>query len=157
MAIGERIHFFRLLRGMTQKYLGIAVGFPEKSADVRLAQYETGTRTPKSDLTAALANVLDVSPQALSVPDIDSYIGLAHTLFALEDLYGITADKTNGEICLRICNHKGSATNGLLDILTAWQEQAEKYKDGEISKEEYDKWRYNYPKYNTTQRWGKIP
>ncbi len=27
MAIGERIHFFRLLRGMTQKYLGMALGF----------------------------------------------------------------------------------------------------------------------------------
>ena len=62
MAIGERIHFFRLLRGMTQKYLGMALGFPEKSADVRLAQYETGSRTPKADLTAALAEVLDVSP-----------------------------------------------------------------------------------------------
>ena len=157
MAIGERIHFFRLLRGMTQKYLGIAVGFPEKSADVRLAQYETGTRTPKADLTAALANVLAVSPQALSVPDIDSYIGLAHTLFALEDLYGITADKTNGEICLRIGDHKGSATNELVDILTAWQEQAEKYKNGEISKEEYDKWRYNYPKFDTSQHWVKVP
>ena len=46
MAIGERIHFFRILRGMTQKYLGMALGFPEKSADVRLAQYETGSRTP---------------------------------------------------------------------------------------------------------------
>ena len=55
MAIGERIHFFRLLRGMTQKFLGMSVGFPEKSADVRLAQYETGTRTPKTDLTAELA------------------------------------------------------------------------------------------------------
>ena len=54
MAIGERIHFFRLLRGMTQKYLGMALGFPEKSADVRLAQYETGSRTPKADLTVAL-------------------------------------------------------------------------------------------------------
>ena len=62
MAIGERIHFFRLLRGMTQKFLGMSVGFPEKSADVRLAQYETGTRTPKTDLTAELAKVLDVSP-----------------------------------------------------------------------------------------------
>ena len=41
MAIGERIHFFRILRGMTQKYLGTIVGFPERSADVRLAQYET--------------------------------------------------------------------------------------------------------------------
>ena len=46
MAIGERIHFFRTMRGMTQKYLGMALGFPEKSADVRLAQYENGSRTP---------------------------------------------------------------------------------------------------------------
>ena len=37
MAIGERIRFFRMLRGMTQKHLGMTVGFPEKSADVRLA------------------------------------------------------------------------------------------------------------------------
>lgn len=94
MAIGERIHFFRLLRGMTQKYLGTAVGFPEKSADVRLAQYETGTRTPKADLTAALAQVLDVSPQALSVPDIDSNLGFIHTLFAVEDLHGVRVKKT---------------------------------------------------------------
>ena len=65
MAIGERIHFFRLLRGMTQKYLGTAVGFPERSADVRLAQYETGSRKPKADLTAALAQVLDVSRRLL--------------------------------------------------------------------------------------------
>ena len=28
MAIGERIHFFRTMRGMTQKYLGMALGFP---------------------------------------------------------------------------------------------------------------------------------
>ena len=86
MAIGERIHFFRMMRGMTQKYLGMALGFPEKSADVRLAQYENGSRTPKADVTAALAQALDVSPKALDVPDIDSYIGLMHTLFTLEDL-----------------------------------------------------------------------
>lgn len=49
MAISERIHFFRTMRGMTQKYLGMALGFPEKSADVRLAQYENGSRTPKAD------------------------------------------------------------------------------------------------------------
>lgn len=87
MTIGERIHFFRILRGMTQKYLGTLIGFPEKSADVRLAQYETGIRTPKSDITYALANALDVSPQALDIPDIDSDIGLMHTFFALEDIY----------------------------------------------------------------------
>ena len=41
MAIGERIRFFRNLRGMTQKWLGQAVGFPQKTADIRMAQYES--------------------------------------------------------------------------------------------------------------------
>lgn len=62
MAIGERIRFFRNLRGMTQKYLGQVVGFPEKTADIRMAQYESGSRTPKAELTESLARALGVSP-----------------------------------------------------------------------------------------------
>ena len=74
------------------------VGFPERSADVRLAQYETGTRKPKAELTAALAQALD----------IDSYIGLMHTLFTLEDLYGLTVSESeDGEICLKVDTSKG--------------------------------------------------
>lgn len=34
---------------------------------------------------------------------------------------------------------------------------AEKYRAGEISKDEYDKWRYNYPQYGDTQIWAKVP
>lgn len=157
MAIGERIHFFRLKRGMTQKYLGQTVGFPEKSADVRLAQYETGTRTPKADLTAALAQVLDVSPQALAVPDIDSYIGLMHTLFTLEDVYGLTVSAAGGEVCLKVSKDKGKDAAELLKMLCAWKEQADKLNAGEISQEDYDKWRYYYPKYDATQHWESVP
>ena len=157
MAIGERIHFFRIMRGMTQKYLGMLVGFPERSADVRLAQYETGSRKPKAELTAALAQALDVAPQALDIPDIDSQIGLMHTLFALEDIYGLTISETDGEVCLKISKDKGKAAEELLQMLTAWQEQAAKLTTEEISREEYDQWRYNYPKFDTTQQWANVP
>lgn len=145
MAIGERIRFFRNLRGMTQKYLGMQVGFPEKTADIRMAQYESGSRAPKSDLTNSLAEVLGVSTSALTVPDIDSYDGLMHTLFTLEDLYGFRIDKIDGELCIRL--DKGMGTNyiTMLEMFTAWREQSEKFKNGEITKEEYDQWRYNYP------------
>lgn len=146
MAIGERIHFFRLKRGMTQKYLGQAVGFPEKSADVRLAQYETGTRTPKADLTAALAQVLDVSPQALDVPDIDTDIGLMHTLFALEDIRGLTIGEIDGEICLRLDRSRGLTYSSMFEMLSKWANEAKKLEAGEITREEYDHWRYTYPK-----------
>ena len=157
MAIGERIHFFRLLRGMTQKYLGTAVGFPEKSADVRLAQYEMGTRSPKAEITAVLAQALDVSPQALTVPDIDSYIGLMHTLFTLEDNYGLTVSDVDGEVCLKVGTDKGKDAAELLQMLTAWKAQADKLRSGEISREYYDNWRYHYPKYDDTQTWAGVP
>ena len=157
MAIGERIHFFRTMRGMTQKYLGMAVGFPERSADVRLAQYETGSRKPKADLTASLAQVLDVAPQALDVPDIGSEIGLMHTLFTLEDIYGLTVSEADGEVCLKVNKDKGKTTYDLLQMLTAWQEQATKLAANKISREEYDNWRYHYPQFDTTQFWAKVP
>ena len=157
MAIGERIRFFRNLRGMTQKYLGTVVGFPEKTADIRMAQYESGSRTPKADLTESLAGVLGVSPLALSVPDIDSYLGLMHTLFALEDRYGLTIEKGENGVSMRVDPRKGKDATELSEMLNAWAEQAEKYHNGEISREDYDKWRYNYPKYDENSGYVKVP
>ena len=145
MAIGERIRFFRNLRGMTQKWLGQAVGFPQKTADIRMAQYESGSRTPKEDLVKTLAGVLEVSPLALRIPDIDSELGFIHTLFAVEDLYGVRVEKNENE------------DRSVFQMLAAWAEQAEKYRSGEISKEQYDEWRYTYPEQDTTQHWAKVP
>lgn len=146
MAIGERIHFLRNLRGMTQKWLGMAVGFDEKTADVRMAQYESGTRTPKENLVGTIASALEVSPQALSVPNIDSYVGLMHTLFAIEDLYGVKIGEIDGEICLRLDKSKGMTYLSMFDMFSAWQREADKLTKGEITKEQYDAWRYTYPK-----------
>lgn len=157
MAIGERIRFIRNLRGMTQKWLGQQVGFDEKNADVRMAQYESGTRTPKADLTNSLAQVLEVSPKALDVPDIDTDIGLMHTLFTLEDLRGLKVGEIDGEICLRLDKSMGMTYVGMLDMLSTWQKQSAKFEAGEITKEEYDQWRYNYPRFDTTQRRAKVP
>ncbi|MEA4852871.1 MAG: helix-turn-helix transcriptional regulator [Christensenella sp.] len=145
MAIGERIKFIRNLRGMTQKYLGQAIGFDKRTADVRIAQYESGTRTPKENITKALAEVLNVVPPALEVPNIDSYIGLAHTLFALEDMYGIHIDKREDEVCLTLDKDNRTSYRTLFDFFSAWQKEAEKLKTGGISREEYDAWRYTYP------------
>ena len=153
MAIGERIHFFRTLRGMTQ----MALGFPEKSADVRLAQYENGSRTPKADVTTALADVLDVSPKALDVPDIDSFTGLMHTFFTLEDRYGFEVCESDGEVHLRVRIQKGRDAAELHRMLSAWGAVAARLKAGEITQEEYDRWRYYYPEFDNTQRWAKVP
>ena len=139
--------YIRNLKNFTQKYLGQLIGFPEKTADIRIAQYESGTRTPKADITKELAKALEVSPLALDVPDIDTELGLMHTLFALEDIYGLQA----GETKLSFSNAS------VLRTVKAWAEQSAKLKAGEITKEEYDEWRYNYPKYDTDSEYVKLP
>ena len=146
MGIGERIRFIRNLRGMTQKFLGLQVGFSERTADIRMAQYESGSRTPKADLVEKLADALDVSTEALNVPNIDSYTGLMHTLFALEDLYGFKIDRLDGEICIRLNKQIGSTYAKMSGLIQPWEEMAQKYHNGEISREEYDQWRYRYPR-----------
>lgn len=37
----------------------------------------------------------------------------------------------------------------MYDMLRAWNKVARKYRNGEITKEDYDNWRYNYPESNT--------
>jgi len=157
MAIGERIRYIRNLRGMTQKYLGMLIGFDENAADVRIAQYESGARTPKEKILADIANALEVSPQALDLPDIDSYVGLTHTLFALEDLYGFKINNIDGELCLTLDKSKGMTYVSMYDIFHAWQKESAKLKNGEITEDEYNTWRYNYPKFDINQKWVKIP
>lgn len=144
MAIGERIKFIRNLRGITQKGLGLAIGFSEGTADVRVAQYESGTRTPKEKYVENLASVLEVSPLALNVPDIDSDYGLIHTLFACEDIYGLKADRIDGSLCLSLDKSNPNYLT-LFDMINKWQHEKEKLANGEITKEEYDTWRYTYP------------
>ena len=156
MAIGKRIRYCRILRGMKLKELGMKIGFPEKSADVRMAQYEAETRMPKAGLTAAMANALDVSPLALTVPDIDSDLGLMHTLFALEDICGLRVEEADGEICLGVDASQGARAASLREMLRAWREQAARLEAGEITREEYDRWRYRYPEFDTSGQWHKI-
>lgn len=145
MAIGERINFLRNLKGMTMKVFGMSIGFTEKQADVRISQYESGKRSPKENIINDMAKSLEVSPQALDVPNIDSYTALLHTLFAIEDIYGLRIGEIDGELCLRLNKFKGTTYVQMLDMFTEWNKMSRDLRDDQISKEEYDTWRYNYP------------
>ena len=85
MSPGRRIRHYRMLRG------------------IRIAQYESGTRTPKSALLCMLAEALGVLPSALDIPRIKSREALNQLLLALEAEYGLTITITeNNE--RSICN-----------------------------------------------------
>jgi len=144
MNIGKRIRHIRKLCNKTQKWLGMAVGFSEKTADIRIAQYESGTRSPKQELVNDIAAALDVSPHALSVPAMDNPAGLMHMFFVLEDMYGVRVREIDGELYLSFNNGTDEENQSVRDILCAWSEMAAMLESGVMSREEYNSWRYNY-------------
>lgn len=150
--IGDKIYRICYFRGMTQKQLGVAVGFEERSADVRIAQYESGTRTPKQTLVEKLAEVFDVNPQFLSNDEILGAEGVMMMLFELDEHYPISIEDftdEDGNQRKAICF--GSVL--MNDFFTEWQRRKKDLADGKISKVEYTEWKLNWPK--TTDDCGK--
>ena len=152
----DTLHAITLLEVFSKKFqqLGEVPGFLGKTSDVRMAQYESEARVPKHDLVKEMADIFDISTHALTVPDIDTYIGLMHTFFALEDMYGLKIDEMDGKVVLRLDKSDYSSMN---KMLRAWLAEAKKLENGESTKEEYDDWRYKYPELDTHQIWAKVP
>lgn len=55
ITFGEKIKHLRNKNHLTQKQLGLALGFSENSADIRIAQYESGERKPREDILRKMA------------------------------------------------------------------------------------------------------
>ena len=143
MAVGDRIKRARNLRGMTQKELGIAIGFEEKSADIRIAQYESNTRTPKEELLRKIAEVFELD---------EHYPGTR--------LYEVT-DTTDPDFPEK---HMAVSFRYRLldDFLKEWQLRKKQLREGEITKEEYLEWKLNWPqtadgcgRYEPKKKWRK--
>ena len=145
MAFGERIRKFRNMIGMTQQELGAKLGFSERTAIIRVGQYENENRKPKQDMINNMADILNVASEAITVPEIDSYIGLMHTLFALEDRYGLTITMLDGQICLKQDINHPNFDRSLADDLRSWYDKKSKLTSGSILASEYDHWRYCFP------------
>lgn len=150
MTIGEKIKNTRNLRGLTQKELGIKLGFDEKSADVRIAQYESGTRTPKSELLSEIAFILDVNVNSLKNPSLKNTETFIHLLFDLEQeskkqhinnfsIISVPDEFGNSQPALQFHNHL------LNEFLSEWQLRRKELNEKIITEEEYEEWMMNFP------------
>ena len=164
MAVGDRIKRVRNLRGMTQKELGLAVGFDNKTADIRIAQYESGTRTPKEDMLQKIATILDVNYRTLYEPTLYAAEDVMYTLFELDEhypsmeIYDIPDDITPSTTHRTV----GFGTRLLDEFLAEWQQRKKDLADGIISKAEYMEWKINWPqtadgcgKHKPSKKWQK--
>ena len=79
-----------------------------------------------------------------------------HTMFALEDWYAVRPQIVDGAVYLRFEPPEPGKTS-LYDYALVWGKEYEKWQKGEITKEEYDHWRYNFPDTDEENIWVKIP
>lgn len=163
MAVGDRIKRVRKFRGMTQKELGTVIGFDEKTADVRIAQYESGTRTPKEDMLRKITEILDVNYRSIYEPSLYAAEDVMYTLFELDEHYPDISlheveDEEYGEKHMAV-----SFNYFLLDgFIQEWKIRKQQLDNEEITKEEYTEWKLNWPdttddcgKYEPQKKWRK--
>ncbi len=150
MTIGEKIKNARNLRGLTQRELGIKLGFDENSADVRIAQYESGTRTPKSEFLSEIANVLDVNVNSLKNPFLENTETFIHLFFDLEQeskkhhinnfsIISVLDELGNPQPAIQFHNHL------LNKFFSEWQLRRKELSEKIITEEEYAEWMLNFP------------
>lgn len=138
MKVGEKIRKFRTEKGLSQKELAKMAGLSEPA----IRNYELGNRTPSDKQIDAIAGALGISPFAISNPDIESYIGVMHTLFALEEEYDATLVCEPGATYITF-----PAGSNLRSRLSDWGEAFAKYKAGSMTEEEYKEWKDTYPEF----------
>ncbi len=73
-----------------------------------------------------------------------------------QECYGLKIDKSEGEVCLKVDVYQGKSAVEFHEMLYAWNQAAAKLKAGEITQEEYDRWRYHYPEFDTSGTWHKV-
>lgn len=166
MTVGDKIKKIRTFRGMTQKELGLAIGFEEKGADNRIAQYETNYRVPKRELLDKMAEALRADRQNFYTIAPGSAEDFMRTFFWLDE------DSPGAIRLFQLVRNPGRAgaaddtavryndsddwpahppvgmyfQYGLVDeFMREWLFRQQELHAGEITREEYFEWKLNWP------------
>lgn len=146
MNFGEKIKRIRLFRGMTQRELGRHLGFGESSADVRIAQYESGDRKPKQATLQTLTDILGVSIDnfVFSSPEVELVQLLSWLEEAHPESVRFCAPDSEKDSEKQIASVGIYFTDKMLnEYLMGWMEQKKNLQEQKISQEEYKEWKWN--------------
>ena len=153
MTTGEKIRYYRKLRGLYQGELGERIGVSEGA----IRHYETDFRTPKQPQVEAIAEALDISPLALKDFGVENARDLLGLLLQLEDEFGIEVPDeavenfhTVGDVVpaedgsglsIDASAEKAPKTT---QMLKAWAAKRNELESGEITPEEYADWKAKF-------------
>ena len=185
MNIGYRLKKIREFRKLTQKQLGLALGYPDASASVRIAQYETNMRSPRNETALEIAKVLDCN-KYIFIPygGLVAIEDIMHELFWLEEIsagsfYIFQLEKyfdRNDEKTIQGSINEYNYNNDgfyppvaivmnwsmINEFMREWATRFRELKAGEITRDEYFEWKINWPltcddggRFVPTYRWRK--
>ena len=140
---------------MTQKELGMKIGFSASTADSRIRKYEGDLMAPKSEIRNKLVQALDVDPSALSDIDIRSIEDVVRTFFFMEEYLGFEIESFNSDQLSLFNKEKTYYSKWDISTLNSymyiWYEQKKnllniKNDNQEDSNKEYELWKSRFPR-----------
>lgn len=137
---GERLKAARTHRELTQKQLGIAVGFDEKTADIRIAQYECGLRYPKSDMVSKMAEALNTSTTFLDRRFNNITEAFSMLLLELDENYPVSITECVDEYD-NVRYSLSFSSEAINKFLAKLFDLKKKQADGTISGDDYMDWK----------------
>lgn len=179
MTIGEKIKKIRIFRNITQKELGVALGFSNSTADARIAQYESNYRVPKEDVINKIAEILDVAKETFADFTTGSASDFMEMFFWIEetspniiDLFPLQSESGDAPISGRYGSQSyvgarnpiGIVINYNLvnEFLAEWMLRRQELNNNTITKDEYFEWKIQWPyscdscgKHKPTKEWKK--
>ncbi len=144
MKTGDKIKYFRELRGLNKKELGIKLGYSPSTATVRISQYEYNKKKPKLETLSKIAEVLNIDISALVDINISTNIEFMRALFKMEEKYNLKTEKDGADFILRFSNLV-EKNKQLQNYFVAWLDKQEQLDLGACSKKEYELWCAKFP------------
>ena len=146
------------MKNLTQKDLGIKVGFSAATADSRIRKYEKDIMAPKNDIRQKIADALDIDLSALSDINIESYEDIMQILFLFEENLGMEIERKDGKTHL-IFDDNNKDIEKFISYLYIWHSQKKNLisTSDTISTEEmykYKIWKSRFPK-DINAYWNK--
>ena len=150
MTLGDKIRKYRLLKELTQAQLGAKV----KLTGDRIRQYENDVRKPKDGKLFEICDALEINPTALLDSDYNEPNSVMHTLFELEDIYGLHFEKVGDAYQLAFSKGEDYQNpNWLIEGIASWAKKRNELQpdinDSAATitdkKKEYAIWKARYP------------
>lgn len=130
---GQTIKFCRKTASLTQKELGLLLGFPESNAEIRVAQYEANARFPRDEMTERIAQILNVSKYAISKPNLENELATIHALIKVDLMYGLNLSRFGNNVCFSF----SELSKGLREYGELWYSLQQFLLSGIIDYNEY--------------------